>query len=431
MHFQETTFLLTILHTADWHLGQQFHGYDRDYEQGCFLDWLLQELMRQRPDALIVAGDVFDSINPSAQAQRRFYNFLARTHAALPELQIVATAGNHDAGARLEAPAGVLESLNIKVVGTVQRDALGKINVEKFLIPLKDTTGVVGAIVMAVPFLRPSDVPQVPEAADPYLDGIRELYRQVTEAARAMRSQLCPDAALVAMGHCHLDGGEESRDSERRLLIGGAEALRADTFADDIAYVALGHLHKAQQFSGGRMRYSGSPLPLSFSESGYRHRLLRMTFEAQRLSAADDIPIPRSVQLMTVPNCGAAMIEDVIPQLEALALAEPAPEDSSPGQHPFLEVRVLDAGPDPMRRKRIEQALEGKAVRLASIKMESASLTAALDDPLSAGEQVDLKTISPEDVFLSAHREKYNGKEADAALIEVFREILLQEAAAS
>jgi len=475
-HFQEMPALLTILHTADWHLGQQFHGYDRDYEQGCFLDWLVTELERQRPDSLIVAGDVFDSINPSAQALRRYYRFLAGAHAALPQLQIVVTAGNHDAGARLEAPAGVLESLNIKVVGTVQRDALGRIDVEKFLIPLKDTEGVVRAIVMAVPFLRPSDVPQVPAGDAPYLDGIRELYRQVTAAARLMRSQQCPDSSLIAMGHCHLQGGEESRDSERRLVIGGAEALGADTFADDIAYVALGHLHKAQQLSGGRICYSGSPIPLSFTEAGYKHRVLRLTFEQDRLVDVGDIAIPQSVRLITIPKLKwvtnpefavethgtglqtrpdpsssdldgsgdpsyesrppntamrrqpqAAAMEEILTDLEHL----PADTLQPTEQYPFLEVRVLEVGPDPTRRKRIEQALEGKAVRLASIKLESTSLTAVPDDPLSPEEQVNLTTISPEDVFLRAHREKYKGLEADAALIEAFREILLLEVAAS
>ncbi len=419
--------MLTIFHTADWHLGQQFFGFDRDYEHGCFLDWLLQELAQQQPDALLVAGDVFDSINPSAQSLRRFYNFLAGVHAVRPELQIVATAGNHDAGARLEAPAGVLESLNVTVVGTVRRNEQGEIDHGKFLVPLRDSAGIVRAIVMAVPFLRPSDVPLMREAADPYLDGIRELYRQVTEAARIMQSQHFPGAALIAMGHCHLHGGEESRDSERALLIGGAEALAADIFADDIAYVALGHLHKAQQFSGGRIQYSGSPFPLSFSESCCRHRLLRLSFEEQRLTAVDEIPIPRPVAFLTVPG-SALTIEDVIPQLEALASAEPARDDSPlPEQRPYLEVRVLEVGPDPTRRKRIEHALEGKAVRLASIKLTSPGKTSVQEDPFETADPVDLKTISPEEVFLSAHRERYNGLEADAALIAAFREILLGE----
>jgi DNA repair protein SbcD/Mre11 len=415
--------MLTVFHTADWHLGQTFCGYDRDYEHRCFLDWLLAEIRSQRPDALIVAGDVFDSINPSAVAQKRFYNFLANAYGTLPGLQIVLTAGNHDAGARLEAPAGLLDSLNISVVGTVKQDDAGNIDPAKFLVPLKDDAGVVQAIAMAVPFLRPSDVPLVSNADDPYLDGVRELYRLTTEAAAEMRAELNPDAALIAMGHCHLHGGEESRDSERRLVIGGAEAIGPETFDPRIAYVALGHLHRAQQFDGGRIRYSGSPIPLSFAEADYRHQVIRLTFEKTRLASMTEIPIPLAVMLLRIPASGAAKIDDVVSQLEALSSDALLPLE----QHPFLEVRVLEEGPDPIRRRRVEQAIEGKPLRLASIKVENAEREATAGDTRGEFEHVDLKTIDPEDIFQDAYRTKYQN-EPDLRVLAAFREILQQEA---
>lgn len=415
--------MLTLFHTADWHLGQSFCGFDRDYEHRCFMDWLLAEIRSQPPDALIIAGDVFDTINPSAVAQKRFYNFLADAHAALPGLQIVLTAGNHDAGARLEAPAGLLDSLNISVVGTVGQDAAGNIDLAKFLVPLTDHAGRVQAIAMAIPFLRPSDVPLVNNAVDPYLDGIRELYRRTTAAAVTLRMELNPDAALIALGHCHLHGGEESRDSERRLVIGGAEAIGPEIFDRQIAYVALGHLHRAQQFDNGRIRYSGSPIPLSFAEAGYRHQLLKLTFEKTQLTSTEEILIPRAAMMLRIPASGAATIDDVLSQLEALH-----PDESLPlEQHPFVEVRILEEGPDPMRRRRIEQAMDGKPLRLASIKVESAEREAAAGQSAAVVEQVDLKTIDPEDIFHEAYREKY-GNGPDARVLEAFREILLHEA---
>jgi len=415
--------MLTVFHTADWHLGQSFCGFDRDYEHRCFLDWLLAELQSQRPDALIVAGDVFDTINPSAVAQTRFYNFLAEAHAVLPGLQIVLTAGNHDAGARLEAPAGLLDSLDISVVGTVGQDDAGNIDLAKFLIPLKDPVGHVQAIAMAVPFLRPSDVPLVKNAVDPYLDGIRELYRRTTAAAVSLRAELNPDAALIALGHCHLHGGEESRDSERRLVIGGAEAISPDIFDQQIAYVALGHLHRAQQFNNGRIRYSGSPIPLSFAEAGYRHQVLKLTFTKTQLTSTEEILIPRAATLLRIPASGATIIDDVLSQLKTLT-----PDESLPlEQHPFVEVRILEAGPDPLRRRRIEQAMDGKALRLASIKVESAACESAAGQFAAAPNHTDLKTIDPEDIFQDAYREKY-GNAPESRVLEAFREILLKEA---
>lgn len=414
--------MLTVFHTADWHLGQSFQGFDREYEHQQFLDWLLQTLKDHRPNALIIAGDIFDSINPSASSQRRFYNFLAAAHGALPSMQIVITAGNHDAAARLEAPAVVLNSLNIAVVGTVTRNEQGEIELQRFLIPLQTESGEVAAIALAVPFLRPSDVPMLPNAADPYLDGIRELYGRITDAARIMRTQHYPNSALLAMGHCHVQGGEESNDSERRLVIGGAEALGVDTFSDDIAYVALGHLHKAQKFQGGRIRYSGSPIPLSFSESTYEHRVLKLTFGDDELLSVEDLMIPRSVPLTTIPESGAMLIEDVLPMLQVI------PPDKSllPDEYPFLEVRIQNAGPDPTRRKRIEEALEGKPVRLASIKVDYAEKTSAGSDSDTEYIEEELSSISPEDIFLNAHLESH-GIPASDALIQAFREIAMQE----
>ncbi len=415
--------MFTVFHTADWHLGQSFCGFDRDYEHRCFLDWLLSEMQSQRPDALIIAGDVFDTINPSAVAQKRFYNFLADAHAALPRLQIVLTAGNHDAGARLEAPAGLLDSLNISVVGTVGQDDVGNIDLAKFLVPLKDYAGEVQAIAMAVPFLRPSDVPLVKNAVDPYLDGIRELYRRTTAAAVTLRAELNPDAALIALGHCHLHGGEESPESERRLVIGGAEAIGSDIFDPQIAYVALGHLHRAQQFDNGRIRYSGSPIPLSFAEAGYRHQLVKLTFIETTLTSTDEILIPRAAMMLRIPAAGAAVIDDVISQLEALTLDESLLLE----QYPFVEVRITEEGPDPMRRRRIEQAMDGKPLRLASIKIATLERNAAGVQSATGADQMDLKTIDPEDVFQDAYRKKY-GHDPDSRLLAAFREILLQEA---
>jgi len=471
--------MLTVFHTADWHLGQSFFGFDRDYEHTCFLEWLLAELQAQKPDALIVAGDVFDSINPSAVSQKRYYNFLARAHSALPDLQIVITAGNHDAGARLEAPAELLHSLNVTVVGTVSRNEAGDIDLQKFLVPLKNRKGTVEAIVLAIPFLRPSDVPLIADAADPYLDGIRELYRQVTKAALEMKVTRCPNAPLIAMGHCHLTGGDESLDSERRLVIGGAEALTLETFSSEIAYVALGHLHKAQLFHDGRIRYSGSPIPLSFAEMNYTHQILRLTFDGPQLTTVDAVPVPRSAAMLTVPAEGFGTIAEVLALLEQwtgpstdaspphpsplpqfgcedaafIEHAETATKSGERGQdegggslrgsafqgwspgtrgevHPFLEVRVLEDQPDPTRRKRIEQALEGKPIRLASIKVENPTRRNASNDSTAEPVTVDLKAINPEEIFLSAHQEKY-GAAADESLILAFREILLQEIHAS
>ena len=314
-----------------------------------------------------------------------------------------------------------MESLNISVVGTVARDPAGEVDCAKFLVPLRDGGGKVQAVALAVPFLRPSDVPVLTDVADPYLEGIRELYRRTTDAALTRH----PGVPLIALGHCHMQDGEESRDSERRLVIGGAEALRAETFPPALAYVALGHLHRPQELDGGRIRYSGSPIPLSFSEKDYSHRVLEVLLDPSGLTSVTSLPVPKTAALLRLPAGGAALIEDVLQCLGEHAFDSALPSNT----WPFLEVRVLDSGPDPTRRRRIETALEGKAVRLASIKLEAPERP-AFGNNAAAPTLADLNSLDPEEIMTAAHREKY-GSEPDAALLAAFREILTAPAAAA
>jgi DNA repair protein SbcD/Mre11 len=411
--------MLKVFHTADWHLGQSFCGFDRDFEHAQFLEWLIASLESHQPDAMIVSGDIFDTINPSAVSQKRLYDFLSKVSRVLPEMQIVLTAGNHDAAARLEAPAPLLCSMNIHVVGTVVWNDQNEIEYDKFLIPIRNKRSEVAAIVIAVPFLRPSDVPYVQDAADPYLDGINEFYRKVTEAALKLASQHSPSPLLIAMGHCHVSGGDESRDSERRIIIGGSESIGVGTFNPELVYVALGHLHKSQSFDQGRIRYSGSPIPLSFAESHYRHQVIKLTFSDDALLTAEELMVPRAVQLLKVPEKSCDVLSEVIHQLESLSVDE----SLTPEQYPFLEVRVREEGPDPARRRKIEQALEGKPIRLASIKVETPRSQADTDLLDTDLDQNALDWIQPEEVFSGAYEQKYQSP-PDASVMKAFHEVL-------
>lgn len=419
--------MIRLFHTADWHLGQTFHGYDRDHEHAGFLAWLIERLAERKPHALLLAGDVFDTVNPSAQAQRRFFDFLADLHQKLPALQIVLTAGNHDAAARLEAPGALLHVLNIRVVGTVPRQTDGTPDYSRFVVPLRGDTGQVEALALAVPFLRPADVAVIPDAADPYLDGIRALYHDLTRHALARRESEHPGAALIALGHCHLSGGKETNDSERRLVIGGAEALRSDTFPAELAYVALGHLHLAQSFDAGRIRYCGSPIPLSFSEENYEHQVLEVTLEAGRASAAP-IHVPRAVPLFRLPRGRAcAPLVELLGELDKLSPISANPSIS----WPYLELNVLEDGPDPTRRRQIETNLENKAARLAAIRLHppaqlatdaaSTADQAALNAPRDASA---LQALDPLALVSDHHHRRY-GRECAPELLTCLREIIL------
>lgn len=405
---------MRLLHTSDWHLGQTLHNYERGYEHQRFLDWLLDTLVAERVDVLLVAGDVFDNANPSAASQKQLYVFLQQARARLPALQLIVVAGNHDSAGRLEAPAPLLAAHGTHVIGHLLRGDDGQIDLERLLLPLTGADGQVQAWCLAVPFLRPGDVPKLPagDTQDAYLGGIALLYRQLADLALARRR---PGQAILAMGHCHMVGGEMSNDSERRIVIGGTEMLPSGIFDPAIAYAALGHLHKAQAVGGQEhIRYCGSPIPLSFAEVNYRHQVLCLDIDGEQLREVRAIAVPRAVPLLRVP-AAPAPINEVLAQLAALDVPE-APAEAQP----FLEVRVRLDAPEPGLRTRIETALDGKSVRLAKIETSSAARSSAPENMTLD----QLGQLQPDDIFRRLYQQKY-AKEAPPELLSALAELLL------
>ncbi|SFD44367.1 exonuclease SbcCD subunit D C-terminal domain-containing protein [Massilia yuzhufengensis] len=408
---------MRLLHTSDWHLGQTLHNYDRTYEHGCFLAWLVDTLVEQDIDVLLIAGDIFDNANPSAAAHRQLYRFLQQARSRVPHLQVVVIAGNHDSPGRLEAPTPLLEAHGTVVVGNVGRTPDGEVDLERLLVPLRDRAGAVRAWCLAIPFLRPGDVPRVVSdnnelALDPYLHGTALLYQQAFALAQ---SRCTGGEAIIAMGHCHMVDGKSSQDSERRIVIGGTEALPTTMFDPSVAYVALGHLHLAQRVGGHEhRRYCGSPLPLSFSEVGYQHQVLRIDLDGPAATSVTPLPVPRAVQLLRVP-AQPAPLEEALAALEALDLPE-APLHTQP----FLEVRVLLDGPEPGLRARIEAALAGKPVRLA--KIEPTRRQATPDGAAHVLTLDQLAQLQPDDIFRRLWAQRY-GDEAPPDQLAAFAEL--------
>jgi exonuclease SbcD len=412
---------MRLLHTSDWHLGQTLHNFDRTYEHQRFLDWLLETIVAEQADALLIAGDIFDNSNPSAASQRQLYRFLQQARVRSPQLDIVIVAGNHDSPGRLEAPGPLLEAHGTRVVGHVVRDAAGEIDLERMVVPLTDRDGAVKAWCVAIPFLRPGDVPRVDAgseaenaAIDAYLSGIALLYQQACALAR---SRCTNGEAIVAMGHCHMVGGDSSPDSERRILIGGTEALPATMFDPSIAYAALGHLHLAQKVGKQEhLRYCGSPLPLSFAEIDYRHQVLRIDLDGGKAKEIVPLHVPRAVGLLRVPAQPAPLTQ-VIAELVGLDLP-----DAPLHEQPYLEVRVLLDGPEPSLRAQVEAALEGKPVRLAKIEPTRKVLTAAGLEPALSLDQ--LAQLQPDDIFRRLWQQRF-GEDAPSDQLAAFAELML------
>ena len=406
---------MRLFHTSDWHLGQNLHGQERDFEHACFLSWLLAQLAEQQPDALLIAGDIFDTVNPPVKAQERLYDFIVSAHEQQPALTIVMIAGNHDSGSRIELPAPLMRRLRTHALGRVLWLDDGQLDAERLLIPLPDASGETAAWCLALPFLRPAEVTGA-QLGDNYLRGIGQVHEWLIAAANAKRQ---PGQALIAISHAHMAGGSVSEDSERSLIIGNAEALPASLFGPSISYVALGHLHKPQRVNNEeRIRYCGSPIPLSFSEIGYQHQILDVMLEGETLISVEPRMIPRAVYLQRI---GPAPLAEILLQLAELPDTDLLADTQ---RQPWLEVRVILDEPQPDLRQQIETALQGKSVRLVRIAAEYAGSgnQSSADD---AARLIELDQMTPQELFSRAWQESY-GSEADEQTLKDFA-VLLQE----
>ena len=387
---------MKLIHTADWHLGQTFFDYDRKMEHHIFLEWLKRELREREVDVLLIAGDVFDSPNPSAESQRMYYHFLRDITSENPELQIVIIAGNHDSAARLEAPNPLFEDMNISVRGIVKRTADGEIDFNHLIVPLNK-----GGHCLAIPYLRQGDYPD----AETYAQGVQQMYEAIFEAVNDK------DQPIIALGHLQATGSEISEnDRSERTIIGGLECISPDAFSKKITYTALGHLHRAQRVSRREnVRYAGAPLPMSFAEKNNKQGVnfveITDTVKIERI----DFDAP--VKLLSIP-AQPLPFDKVLEEIEKL------PEGKIDTTSPYLEIQILITEPEPSLRHNIEEALKTKSVRLARIVAVTPKQDEEKENTITFEQ---LQTINPLEIAADIFRRRYGGEEMPEKM-----EILLQ-----
>lgn len=399
--------MIKILHTADWHIGQTFFDFNRKAEHLHFLDWVQTQLREQQADVLLIAGDVFDTPNPSAESQKIFYKFLREINTDNPSLQVVVIAGNHDSAARLEAPDPLLEEMNITIRGIVKRTADGEIDSQRLLVPLyKDKE--VAVWCMAVPYLRQGDYPE----AESYPLGIKAMYDVMFDEALKVKQ---PDQAIIAMGHLHIAGGIVSEnDRSERAIVGGAECVSSDTFSDKIAYSALGHLHRAQQVGGcENIRYSGAPLPMSFAEKNYKQSVVLVEIEGEAATKIERLYYDAPVKVLSIPD-KPMPLEDVLKEISSL------PDGEIDERSPYLEVKVLITEPEPSLRFRIEEALKNKAIRLARL----GAVQQGTDSESRAFTYEELQAITPMEIARMEFEKQYGGEEMPATMKELLQSVI-------
>ena len=377
-----------FFHTSDWHLGQFFYNHSRQFEHEQFLAWLLLQIKEKQPHALFIAGDIFDVINPASAAQKQLYQFLADAHDIAPHMQTLMIAGNHDSGYRIEQVEPLLEKYNAKTVGVIHKNTDGQVDLERLLVPIYDENKKIIAWCLTLPFLRPAEITGFNEQTTNSKNAIAYLHQQLISAAKNKKSD---DQALILMSHAHMQGGETS-DSERPIIIGNEEALSTTLFDDVIDYVALGHLHKPQKVSQEHIRYSGSPIPLSFSEINYKHQVVEVTIDPTKIDDSrfkfETLPIPRSVQLHKIKG----ELNEVFTKLKALSSGEIDNID----HREYVDIEYhADVPPQPNLRQQFEDALPKGRYRLVRISRQY--LASEKNDDSAA--QMSLEPPTPEKLF--------------------------------
>lgn len=398
---------LRILHTSDWHLGQHFMGKTRQAEHQAFCAWLLEQVRTHEVDVLLIAGDVFDTGAPPSYAREQYYRLVVDLRDA--GCALVVLGGNHDSPAMLGESRSLLAQLGTQVVPGVGLDPAEQVLV------LRDRTGQPGAILCAIPFVRPREVmaSQAGQSAqDKQLSlqqAIAEHYRTLYELALGRREALGSALPIIATGHLTTVGASAS-ESVREIYVGSLEAFPTSAFppAD---YIALGHIHRPQKVGGlEHIRYSGSPIALSFDEARQQKEVLLLDFGAAALQSITPLPVPVFQPMASLRGS----LKDLADAIADLAT------QGTPERPVWLEVQVSTDDYLSDLQSRINALCEGLPVEVLRIRRERGNAAASLAS--EARETLD--ELSVEDVFARRLQQETLDQGDTQRLQALYRQVL-------
>jgi len=417
---------MKILHTSDWHLGQNFFTKSRKAEHQAFLDWLLEQVAANEVDTVIVAGDIFDTGTPPSYAREMYNQFIV----AISQLgcTLVVLGGNHDSVSTLNESKELVACLNTHVVANVVANKVAnKVanmaadlseNPSDQIIELRNSHGQTGAILCAIPFVRPRDVIQSSagesgiEKRQALGEAIKQHYHQLYQMALGLREAKALSVPIIATGHLTALGVSQS-DSVRDIYIGTLEGFAADGFppAD---YIALGHIHRPQIVAKSEhIRYSGSPIPLSFDELKTTKQVVLVEFNASETTAITPIEVPL-FQPMAVLKGDLSAIETQLKGYEGVQSTMPV--------WLCIEVEIQDYLSD--LQQRIQTMTEDLNVEVLQLRRSRNKAQQALTQV----ERETLAELTPHDVFTKRlELESFDGEKEQARLgriLQQFRQIL-------
>jgi exonuclease SbcD len=377
--------MIKILHTSDWHIGKKIYGIDLAPDHRLFFQWLIETIVNQEIDVLLISGDVFDLSNPSVESRTIYYDVLVKLRNV--GCQVIITGGNHDSAMVLDAPRELLKALNIRVVGGMPQ------NQEDTVIPLKNRTGEVEAAVVAIPFLREADL-QLQLTNDTYesrMEAMRssvlKIYNQLSTSAELR----FPSIPKIAMGHLFGIGASVS-ESERELMIGNLNMLEVDKITEGIDYMALGHIHRPQKLkSKVPALYSGSPIPLSFSEHYDTKSIILLKVNENKSIDIELINIPEIRKLVRIKG-SYSEISSVLENWKNASL----------GLQSLMELEFVENEHNPVIINQIQELVDSWENTSAKIIKHRVTFKNGNGSQYQwAEENVQIQELNPGDVFLN------------------------------
>ena len=268
---------MKIIHTSDWHLGQDFYHYDRTEEHEFFFDQLCELVKNERPDALLVSGDIYHTATPSNASMKLYTRNMVRIHECCPTMAIIVTAGNHDSCSRLESTDEVWRLANVTVIGGIMRNG-EKYDLERHIIEIEGK-----GFILAVPFVNSK---------------FNGAFAKLQDAVNELNVNNLPIVMMahVAVTGCDFMGHDVSR------LVGGFETEDLKSMGDGYDYLALGHIHRPQMLPNAKARYSGSPIHVSFDEV-FPHTvsLVEIAFHGAK-PVVNEYRIRQKMHLYSIPS---------------------------------------------------------------------------------------------------------------------------------
>jgi len=398
---------MKVLHTADWHLGKRLEQCERTEEHQQFLDWLIAKLTEQCIDVLIVAGDIFDTGTPSNAALKQYYDFLWKVKNTCCK-EVIIIGGNHDSVTTLNAPKDLLKYFNVHVVGGVPDNFTDQI------IPITNSKQELQLVVCAVPFLRDKDVrlsvagENAADTEKRLKEGICAHYNSFKQHVASYKAEGIP---VIATGHLFAASGAHS-DSEKDIHVGNLGQVCGDEFPEEFDYVALGHLHRPQVVNKmNHIRYSGSPIPLSFSENEDAKVVLILTFEDGKISQLEEFEIPCCRKLIRIKG-SLEKVKSKLLLLQDDGLCYPA----------WVEVQVETDGFIYDIEEQLNKMTENKPfVERLFIRQQRLRALRNLDE--QTADAITLTDIDPKTVFRKKAESVFPDGEIDD-LLQTFDEVM-------